>query len=128
MKTKQNKSSKKFTTISGYISLFPKDVKAKLETIRKMVKKLVPQAEEKISYQIPSFKLNGAYLIYFAGWKEHISLYPISGNLPLLKKDLVGYRTSKGTVQFPLDKPLPLALIRKIILYRVRENGKKVVK
>jgi uncharacterized protein YdhG (YjbR/CyaY superfamily) len=92
-----------------------------LETI----KDVVPGAEETISYQIPTFKLNGSYLIYFAGWKNHVSLYPVPRGNDLFKKELSNYKGGKGTVQFSLDKPIPIPLIKKIVKYRIKETSEK---
>jgi len=114
-----------FSTIDKYISTFPKDVQKKLESIRQTIKKAAPGAEETISYQIPAFKLNGP-LIYFAGFKNHVSLYPAPRAAAEFKKELSEYKGGKGTVQFPLDKPIPLSLIRRIVKYRIKENFNKV--
>jgi len=114
-----------FSTIDKYISTFPKDVQKKLESIRQTIKKSAPGAEETISYQIPAFKLNGP-LIYFAGFKNHVSLYPAPRAAAEFKKELSEYKGGKGTVQFPLDKPIPLSLIRRIVKYRIKENFNKV--
>lgn len=88
------------------------------------IKKSAPEAEEKISYQIPTFYLNGN-LIHFAGYKNHIGFYPTSSGIKAFKKELSKYKNSKGSVQFPLDEKLPLALIKKIVKYRVKENLNK---
>jgi len=114
-----------FSTIDKYISTFPKDVQKKLESIRQTIKKSAPGAEETISYQIPAFKLNGP-LIYFAGFKNHVSIYPAPRGDAEFKKELSEYKGGKGTVQFPLDKPIPLSLIGRIVKYRIKENFKKV--
>ena len=115
----------KYSTIDKYISTFPKDVQKKLESIRQTIKKSAPGAEETISYQIPAFKLNGT-LIYFAGFKNHVSIYPAPRGNAEFKKELSEYKGGKGTVQFPLDKPIPLSLIRRIVKYRIKENFNKV--
>jgi len=113
-----------FQTIDEYIRSFPKDVQKILEQVRQTIKEVVPEAEETISYRIPTFKLNGKYLVYFAGWKRHISIYPVSAAMEKNIKEMSVYKTSgKGTIQFPLDKPLPVSLIKKIVQYRVREAG-----
>lgn len=114
-----------FSTIDKYISTFPKDVQKKLETIRETIIKTAPEAEETISYQIPAFKLNGT-LIYFAGFKNHVSIYPAPRGDAEFKKELSEYKGGKGTVQFSLDKPIPLSLIRRIVKYRIKENFNKV--
>jgi uncharacterized protein YdhG (YjbR/CyaY superfamily) len=112
-------------TIDEYISIFPDDVKAKLETLRATIRKAAPKAEEAISYMIPTFKLNGN-LVHFAGYKNHIGFYPGAAGIASFEKELKGYETSKGTVQFPLDKPLPLKLVTTIVKFRVGQNLEKV--
>ena len=98
--------------IDEYIAAFPDDVQKKLEQVRSIIKKTTPGAEERISYGIPAFNLNGQWLIYFAGYKKHIGMYPVPGGIKEFEKDFAPYYTSgKGTIQFPLDKPLPLSLI-----------------
>ncbi len=115
----------KVKTIDSYIDSSPKNVRSILQTIRKTIKKAAPKAEERISYGMPSFNLNG-YLVYFAAWKNHIGFYPASpSTVAIFKRDLAKYDVSKGTIRFPIDKPLPLALITKIVKYRVKENLKK---
>ncbi len=112
---------RQFKTIDEYIATFPPEVQEKLQTLRRTIKDAAPEAEEAISYQMPAFKLNGN-LVYFAGFKNHIGFYAIPSGIAAFKKDLAPYKTSKGTVQFPLDKPLPLALVRKMVKFRVKEN------
>ena len=111
--------------IDEYISAYPKDVQQILQQIRVTIKKEVPAAEEIISYGMPTFTLNGTYLIYFAGYKNHIGLYPVPRN-KIFEKEFSAYKTSgRGTIQFPLNKPIPFSLITKIIKYRVKENAVK---
>lgn len=113
-------------TIDEYIDGFPKDTQKMLKQVRQTIKATVPQAEETISYGMPTFKLNGHYLIYFAGYKKHIGLYPVPANNKLFEKDFSAYKTSgKGTIQFPYDKPIPVDLIKKIVRYRLKENLEK---
>lgn len=112
----------KFTTIDEYINTFPKDVQKILEQIRKTIKEVAPEAEEAISYQIPTFKLNGN-LVHFAAFKNHIGFYPTPSGQKAFEKELSVYKSGKGSVQFPLNKPMPLSLIRKIVKYRVKESG-----
>jgi len=109
------------STIDAYIADFPKNVQKKLEEIRVAIKKAAPKAEEAIKYGIPTFVLNGN-LVHFGGFKNHIGFYPAPRALEEFKKELSGYEGSKGAVQFPLDKPLPLTLISKIVKYRVEKN------
>ena len=120
-------SKQNFQTIDEYIKTFPKDIQKILETVRQTIKKTVPDAKEAISYQIPTFKLNGN-LVHFAAFKNHIGFYPGSKAIKIFQKDLVKYKSSKGAVQFPLDKPMPLSLIQKIVKHRVKENSIKTIK
>ena len=113
----------KFRTIDEYIAAFPDDIQLILEKIRKTIKDAAPGAEEAISYQIPTFKLNGN-LVHFAAFKNHIGFYPAPSGSEAFKKQLSVYKSGKGSVQFPLDKPMPLLLIQKIVKYRVKENLK----
>ena len=116
----------KYQTIDEYIQTFPKDIQEILEVIRQTIKEVIPEAEELISYQIPAFKLDGSYVIYFAGWKNHVSLYPVTDEVKeKFKKEISSYKTSKGTIQFPLDEPMPLKLITKITKLKVKENSEK---
>ena len=111
--------------IDEYIAGFPKETQKILKQIRATIKKAVPQAEESISYAIPTFKLKGHYFIYFAGYKNHIGLYPAPRGNVAFKKVLSAYKGGKGTVQFPLDRPMPLSLITSIVKFRVKENSEK---
>ena len=115
--------------IDEYIAAFPKDVQAILERIRLTIRKAAPDAEETIKYQMPTFTLKGN-LVYFAVFKNHIGFYPIPTGIEAFKKELSVYKQGKGSVQFPLDKPMPLTLITKIVKFRVKENlerGKKKI-
>lgn len=120
-------SKKGFENIDSYIETFPEDVQKKLKQMRSTVQAAAPQATEKISYQMPTFYLNGN-LVHFAAFKNHIGFYPIPSGLVEFKEDLAGYKTSKGGVQFPLDKDLPLDLIGRIVKFRVEENLRKAKK
>lgn len=120
MKTKEQTIS----TIDEYIAAFPAGVQKKLQEMRAAIKAAAPKASEKISYQMPTFVLNGN-LVHFAAFKNHLGFYPVPTGIDKFKKELAAYKTSKGAVQFPLDKPLPLALIRRIVKFRVAENLKK---
>jgi uncharacterized protein YdhG (YjbR/CyaY superfamily) len=113
-----------FKDVDSYIDTFPKDTQELLEKIRTTIRKAAPKAEEVISYQMPAYKLEGV-LVYFAGYKQHIGFYPMPSALREFKKELSIYKGSKGAVQFPLDKPLPLTLITKMVKFRVSENKKK---
>ena len=110
--------------IDNYIAGFPKEIQALLEQVRSTIKKAVPKATEVISYQMPAFKLNGI-LVWFAAYSKHIGFYPTSSAIEAFKKDLSIYKWAKGSVQFPLDKPLSLGLIAKIVKFRVTENLQK---
>ena len=123
------KSSKiTFKSMDQYISTFPDDLRKTLEELRATIKAAAPEAEEAISYNIPTFKMNGRYLIYFAGWKNHISLYPIPVGSEAFNKQVAKYAEGKGTLKFPLDKPLPLKLITKIVKLKLDENEKRTGK
>ena len=112
--------------IDDYISGFPEHIQKGLGQIRAVVKKVSPKAEEAISYGIPAFNLNGRYLVYFAGYKKHIGLYPVPSGNKLFEKDFAPYNTTgKGTIQFPLDKPIPISLVTKIVKFRMKENSEK---
>ncbi len=108
-------------TIDKYIEGFPKETQKLLKTIRATIKKAAPKAEEAFSYGVPTFKLNGN-LVHFAGYEKHIGFYPGASPIKIFKKDLEKYKTSKGTIQFLLGKPLPLSLITKIVKFRIKEN------
>jgi len=110
--------------IDDYIARFPEDVQVALEKVRTAIRKAAPKAEETISYQMPAFKQNGM-LVYFAGWKSHIGFYPVSSAIRAFEKELSIYEGAKGTVKFPLDKPMPLGLISRMVKFRVKENLEK---
>jgi predicted 3-demethylubiquinone-9 3-methyltransferase (glyoxalase superfamily)/uncharacterized protein YdhG (YjbR/CyaY superfamily) len=113
-----------FKSIDGYIKTFPKDVQDILEKMRRTIRKAAPDAVETISYQMPAFKLNGN-LVFFAAFKNHIGFYPVPSGTKAFKKELSSYKGGKGSVQFPLHKPIPYDLVRKIVIFRVKENLKK---
>lgn len=123
-----NTSKKQFETIDEYIGTFPKEVQSILEKIRQTIRKAAPQAVESISYQMPAFKMNGRYLVYFAGWKNHVALYPIPSNNGNFRKELAPYVGGKGTARFQLDEPIPYALIEKIVVLLMRANLVKASK
>ncbi|MES2431008.1 MAG: DUF1801 domain-containing protein [Bacteroidota bacterium] len=110
--------------VDEYISEFPEDVQKKLQELRVSIKKAAPKAEELISYKMPAFKLHGM-LVYFAGYKNHVGFYATPHGHNEFKKELSKYKTGKGSVQFPLNEPLPLTLISKMVKYRVKENVEK---
>jgi uncharacterized protein YdhG (YjbR/CyaY superfamily) len=116
-------STDQFKTIDEYIGSFPEKVRDILQALRQTIKEEVPEVQETIRYKMPTFMLNGTYLIYFAAWKKHISLYPYTSAMEASFIEAAAYKTSgKGTIQFPIDQPLPLPLIRKIVRFRVKEN------
>jgi len=112
---------KQIRTIDEYIATFPESIQDILQQIRQTIKESAPQAREAISYRIPTFKLHGN-LVHFAAFKNHIGFFPTSSGVDAFQKELSGYETSKGTIRFPLDKPIPFDLIRKIVKFRVKEN------
>ena len=108
-------------TIDEYIAGFPGDVKKVLQKIRMTIHEAAPEAQEKISYQMPTFYLKGN-LVHFAAFKDHIGFYPVPSGIEKFKKELSVYKQGKGSVQFPLDQPMPYDLITKIVKFRVKEN------
>lgn len=116
--------STRFKTVDEYLSVLPENKKSILQKLRRTIKQAVPQAEELISYNMPSFKLHGG-LIWYAAWKEHISLYPRTSRMETVIKELSEYEGAKGTIKFPIDRPIPFDLISKIVKFRVRENLEK---
>ncbi|MDF2484594.1 MAG: hypothetical protein K0R46_762 [Herbinix sp.] len=116
-----------YKTIDEYIATFPQEVQLILGNIRAIIKELVPEATEKISYQMPTFYLEGN-LVHFAAFKNHIGFYPTPSGIEAFQEELSKYKGAKGSVQFPLDQPIPYELIRRIVLYRLEErrNQKKM--
>ena len=114
------------TSVDRYIAAQPEDTRAALETVRAAIRKAIPKAEEIISYKIPAYRLPGGVVIWFAGWKRHYSLYPATDHVrSALEQELGAYEVEKGTIRFPLGKPVPVALIRKIAKLRAGEVGVK---
>jgi uncharacterized protein YdhG (YjbR/CyaY superfamily) len=111
-------------TIDDYIRNFPPETQAILQELRKAVRQAAPEAEETISYQMPAFRLNGI-LVYFAAAKKHIGFYPTGSAVDAFKGEIEQYRWSKGTIRFPMDQPLPLDLVKRIVEFRVKENLQK---
>lgn len=112
------------TLIDKYIANSPKEIQDTLKKIRSTIKKSAPKAEETINYGIPTFTLDGN-LVHFAGFKNHIGFYPTPSGIEKFKKELSAYDGAKGSVKFPLDKPIPYALISKIVKFRVKENSER---
>ena len=114
-----------YTTINEYIALQSKETQKILKEIRKTIKAAAPDAEEKISYQLATFTLNGKNLVHFGAFKNHIGFYPTPSGTEAFKKEISKYKAAKGSIQFPIDKPMPLKLIARIVKFRVAENSKK---
>ena len=114
-------------SIDEYIGTFPKDIRSKLESIRKAVKEEAPDAKEVISYGMPAFKLNRV-LVYFAAQRKHIGFYPTASGISAFEEELSQFKHSKGAVQFPIDEPVPLELVRKVVRFRVKEDMAKTKK
>ena len=114
-------------TIQAYIATFPKEIQQILEQIRAIIKSEAPEAEEAIKYGMPTFTLKGN-LIHFAAFKHHIGLYPTPSGTEAFKEELSGYKSGKGSIQFPLDEPMPLDLITRIVRFRVEESVAKTNK
>ena len=112
------------SSVDDYIASFPPDVRKRLETVRETIRKSAPGADERISYQMPTFFLNGV-LVYFAAFKKHLGFYPRATALRKFKKELAPYAGATCTVRFPFDKPIPTGLISKIVKFRVQENAKE---
>lgn len=113
-----------FNSIDEYISTFPPEVQEKLITLWQVIKEAAPEATEKISYQMPTFAFHGN-LVHFAAYKNHIGFYPAPSGIEAFKEDIAQFKGAKGSVQFPLEQPLPYELISKIVKFRVAENKNK---
>lgn len=122
---KKKAMREKPANVDTYIAGFPAEIKERLELIRSRIQKLAPKAEEVISYGIPCYRMNDVYLIYFAGYKKHVSIYPAPVREALFKKEFAAYKTSRGTIQFPMDQPLPITLITKIIRFMIGKNKER---
>ena len=114
-----------FTSIDEYIATFPEVTQKIMKQLRETIKAAAPGVEEAISYNMPTFNLNGKYLVYFAGWKTHIAFYGAPRGNAEFKEDLSTYETGQGTLKFPLAEPLPFDLITKIVKFRAAENLKR---
>ena len=125
-------ASSNYTTVDEYIAAQPEESQAVLQHVRRAIRKALPNAVEVISYQVPTYKINGGYVVYFAGWKEHFSIYPASDDLvAAFKNELAPYRVSKGTLRFPLSEQVPVKLIERVARFlageaatRARERSK----
>lgn len=112
---------KKFQTTDEYLSTLPQPARDAATRLRQAIRQTAPQAEEAISYNMPAFKLNGI-LVWYAAFKNHIGLYPKASAIVAFKDQLAPYKTSKGAIQFPLDRPIPLNLVKQIVKFRIKEN------
>ena len=112
-------------SIDEYVAGFPPETQKALEEMRALIKASAFGATEKISYAMPTFDLNGHHLVHFAGYAKHVGFYPVPSGVEAFKEELKPYKTGKGSVQFPLDRPLPADLIRRIVEFRVEENARK---
>ena len=111
-----------FKSVDEYIAWQPEVVQGVLERVRRAIRKAVPRAEEVISYKIPTYKLHGGPVLYFAGWKQHYSLYPATNHVvAAFKRELAAYKVNKGTIRFPLSQPVPEKLIERIAKFRAKE-------
>jgi len=116
---------KQFNTIDEYIQTFPEDVQSILEKMRQTIREAASKAIEAISYQMPTFKLNGKNLVHFAAWKNHIGFYPTPSGTEAFKKELMPYKGAKGSVQFPMKKSIPYELVKNIVIFRVKDLEKQ---
>ena len=110
------------TSVDNYLAEVPLEARATLEKLRKTIKAVVPRAVEVISYQIPTFKLDGRMLVSYAAFKDHCSFFPGAAPIKAHEDELKSYQTSKGTIRFPTSKPLPATLVRKLVKTRIKEN------
>jgi len=118
------KSKKGFMSVDEYMASLPKETQKVLKKVRAAIKAAAPGARQKISYQIGAFELNGKNLVHFAGWKNHVSMYPVPSGSAAFNRQIAQYADGKGTLKFPLDKPLPLKLISQVVKYRIADNLK----
>jgi len=115
--------------VDEYLDAQPKPVRVALERVRNAIRKALPDAEETISYRIPAYRMHGRVVIYFAGWKEHYSIYPaIGGLVPAFQQELKRYKVTKGTIRFPLSEPVPVKLIEKIAKFRANAVAERKLK
>ncbi|MEI8279705.1 MAG: DUF1801 domain-containing protein [Bacteroidota bacterium] len=119
--------STKFKSIDEYHATLPLSTQLLLDTLRKAISQTAPNATEVISYNMPAFRQNGV-LVYYAAFKQHIGFYPTASPIIVFKDEIAKYQTSKGAIQFPIDKPIPVALVKKIVKYRVAEDAEKAKK
>lgn len=110
-------------SIAAYIAEFPPETREALEEMRAIIRQAAPEATATISYAIPTYDLNGRHLVHFAGYARHVGFYPGASGIAAFREELAGYKSAKGSVQFPLDRPLPADLIRRIVAFRVEESN-----
>lgn len=116
-----------FETIDEYIALFPKPVQKMMQEVRKTISQAAPEAVECISYKMPTFKMK-RNLVHFAAYKHHIGFYPGAGGIDAFQDEIKQYKNAKGSVQFPIDEPMPLELIKKVTTFRVKQEMERVKK
>jgi uncharacterized protein YdhG (YjbR/CyaY superfamily) len=115
---------KKYASVDDYIAAMPAEAQSKLQSLRKTIRQAAPQAEEVISYNMPAFQSNGM-LVWYGAHAKHIGFYPRVSAIAAFKDDLAPYKTSKGAIQFPIERPVPAALVKKIVKFRLKENAQK---
>jgi uncharacterized protein YdhG (YjbR/CyaY superfamily) len=115
---------KKFQTVEEYLAELPEPVRDKIARLRQAIREAAPQAEETISYNMPSFRWNGM-LVWYAAFKKHIGLYPRTSAMEAFKDKLAVYKTSKGAIQFPIEQPIPVGLVKEIVKFRIKENSRQ---
>lgn len=116
---------KKYTTVAAYLQDIPAQTIERIDELQAAIKAAVPKAEEVISYNMPAYKLNGKALVYFAAYAKHVGFYPTASPMAVFADELSKYKTSKGAIQFPLDKKIPAALVKKIVKYRIQEEAER---
>lgn len=114
---------RRFATIDEYIASFPQRVQPILQKMRQTIRKAVPEAAEAMSYQIPTFKLQGKNLVHFAAFERHVGFYPTPSGIAAFQKELSAFKQAKGSVQFPLDRPIPYDLVKKIVAFRLKDSS-----
>lgn len=115
-------NAKRVTTVDAYLQSFPDDTRAILEKMRQAIRRAAPEAIETMSYGIPTFDRNGKHLVFLAGWKRHISLYPVPAGDSAFQQDIAPYKKAKGTLQFPLDRPIPYDLVERTVTFLRKES------
>lgn len=117
------RTMKKYTTVAEYMQDIPAQTIERIDELQAAIKAAVPKAEEVISYNMPAYKLNGKVLVYFAAYAKHVGFYPTASPMEVFAEELSKYKTSKGAIQFPLDKKIPAALVKKIVKYRIQQEA-----